>query len=85
MIIFISKHYAEKLWTKHEFKNAQSKAFEENREYILPVRFDDTELPGLLPTVGYLDCKKLTPDELAEKVYHKLSQSMSPEKIKKIN
>jgi hypothetical protein len=23
-------------------------------EYILPVRFDDTEIPGLPPTVGYL-------------------------------
>jgi hypothetical protein len=34
-IIFISQHYARKIWTKHELKSAQTKAFKENKEYIL--------------------------------------------------
>ena len=73
-VVFISKYYAKKLWTKHEFKSAQAKAFKENREYILPVRFDDTELPGLNETVGYLDASTLTPDELAALILKKLEK-----------
>src|SRR4030042_5862224 len=60
-IIFISSDYAKKLWTNHELRSAQARAFEENREYILPARFDDTELPGVLPTIGYVDLVKKKP------------------------
>ncbi len=38
-VLFVSTNYAHKLWTNHERKNAQARAFLENREYILPVRF----------------------------------------------
>jgi hypothetical protein len=55
-IIFISKDYAEKAWTNHELKAAQARAFmEKGAEYILPVRFDNTEVAGILPTTGFLD------------------------------
>jgi hypothetical protein len=71
-VMFISKHYAQKLWTNHERKSAQARAFAESREYILPARFDDTEVPGLLPTVGFVDLRKLTPSELADLIVKKL-------------
>jgi len=71
-VIFISKDYAKKLWTKHELKNAQARAFEENSEYILPARFDDTELPGLPDTVGYVDCSKMEAENLAKLIYEKV-------------
>lgn len=64
-IIFISENYAKKLWTLHELKSAQTKAFRENKEYILPVRFDNTEIPGMNSTIGYLDCNKISPVDLA--------------------
>ena len=35
-IMFISEDYRRKLWTNHERRNAQARAFSENREYILP-------------------------------------------------
>jgi hypothetical protein len=44
-IMFVSSYYAQKLWTNHERKNAQARAFQENKVYILPARFDDTEIP----------------------------------------
>ncbi len=47
-VIFSSKAYAEKLWTKHELRQAQARAFTENREYILPIRIDDTDIPGFV-------------------------------------
>src|SRR3712207_5793444 len=40
-VMFISEHYSEKLWTNHERRSAQARAFSENREYILPARFDN--------------------------------------------
>jgi hypothetical protein len=53
-VMFLSRHYADKMWTNHERKAAQERAFQDNRTYILPIRIDDTEIPGILSTVGYL-------------------------------
>src|SRR3990172_2182383 len=44
-VIFISAHYAAKVWTSHERRSAQARALVERQEYVLPVRFDDTDLP----------------------------------------
>ena len=57
-VIFVSEAYAKKAWTNHELKSAQSRAFlQKNEAYILPVRLDDTEIPGIRPTMGYLDLR----------------------------
>ena len=74
-VMFISSHYAKKLWPRHERKNAQARAFRENREYILPARFDDSEVLGLLETVGYLDLRNLSPAHLSEAICEKLVRS----------
>jgi hypothetical protein len=57
-IVFASQHYADKLWTKHELRQAQARAFKENAEYILPLRLDDTEIPGINPTIAYIDLRQ---------------------------
>ncbi len=55
-ILFASREYAEKVWTNHERQHAQARALlEKGGDYILPVRFDTTEIPGLPHTIGYLD------------------------------
>lgn len=71
-IIIISSHYAKKLWTTHERKNAQERAFRDNEDYILPVRLDDTALPGIRDTVGYIDLRKTSIKELINLVLKKL-------------
>jgi hypothetical protein len=71
-VLFVSTHYASKLWTIHERRSAQARAFSENREYILPARFDNTEIPGLLATVGYVDLRNLTPRKFAALITEKL-------------
>jgi hypothetical protein len=71
-VLFISKHYAKKVWTNHERQSAQARALEENREYVLPVRFDDTEIPGLRSTIGYIDAQHTPPDNLTELILQKL-------------
>ena len=72
-VMFLSKHYEQRLWTNHERQLAQARAFKENREYILPVRLDDTEIPGIPPTIGYLDLRLMTIKEVYEVLDKKLS------------
>ncbi|MGB3441821.1 MAG: TIR domain-containing protein [Actinophytocola sp.] len=55
--MFVSQAYAEKMWTKVERQSAMARAIRQRAAYILPIRMDDTELPGLLHTVGYLDAR----------------------------
>lgn len=76
-VMFISRRYAEKRWTNFEREAAQARAFAESREYILPARFDDTEIPGMLPTTGYISVSERSPSELAALILHKL-ESASP-------
>lgn len=73
VVMFVSGHYARKDWTRLERRSAFARALRERREYILPVRFDDTVLPGLLPTISYLDGRMLSPEELAVRIKRKLS------------
>ena len=72
-VIFISKHYKKKVWTNHERESAQARALSENREYILPARFDDTELPGLRATIGFIDLINKSPRDCANLIAEKLN------------
>lgn len=71
-LLFTSKSYASKVWTNHERQSAQARALLENSEYILPVRFDDTEIPGLNSTIAYVNATNTTPEELADMVWDKI-------------
>ncbi len=71
-VMFLSYHYSHKLWTNHERKAAQARAFRESSDYILPVRFDDTEIPGISDTIGYLDLRKIT----IERVFNLLEEKL---------
>lgn len=74
-IIFASKHYAKKLWPTHERKSAQERALKQNEEYILPARFDDTEIPGIRSTIKYIDLNNYSPEEFVELTVQKLTES----------
>lgn len=72
VVVFVSSAYATKVWPRVEFRSALAHAIEVKGAYILPVRFDDTALPGLLPTVAYLDARRLGPEEIAQSLLEKL-------------
>lgn len=77
VVMFVSTAYAEKVWPNLERQSAQSRAMSEVEPYVLPVRFDDTELPGLLPTIFYQDARTMTPAELASLIEVKVAMSKS--------
>lgn len=74
-VMFISKHYVEKVWTSHERQSAQARALTENAEYILPARFDDSAVPGLPDTVGYLPLDGRKPEDVAALIVAKLREA----------
>jgi hypothetical protein len=74
-VMFISEHYSRKVWTTHERQAAQERALQEKgRDYILPVRIDSTDLPGLSRNIGYVPISVGT-DRLARLVIDKINDS----------
>lgn len=74
-VIFVSRHYLEKPWPRHERRSAQARQLVANEEYLLPARFDDSELPGLPPTIGYVDLRNISPEDLAQMIRRKLGRA----------
>jgi TIR domain len=74
VVMFISKPYVEKAFPTHERQHAQARALMAREEYILPARFDETEVPGLAPTVGYADLRVLSPEKLTELILTKMGR-----------
>lgn len=70
-LMFISKEYDASRWCKLESRTAFERQ-EKNGFYILPVRFDDTVLPGLDSSLLYLDANHITPEILTDKIVEKL-------------
>lgn len=70
-VIFISESYKNKAWTRHELKNAQNRAFSENKEYILPIFLEEVELDGLNDTTGYLNASVFSEREIVDFIIEK--------------
>lgn len=75
-VAFISKYYKEKLWTNHEIASAQARAFSQREEYILPARFDETKIPGIKKTLGYIDLRTYEPEEFAKFIAKKVNPNI---------
>jgi hypothetical protein len=73
-VIFISKEYNDRVWTNHERQSAQARALKEKgKEYILPIKVDDSELVGMPPTIGYVPLSKGI-DKIAEMLIKKIKE-----------
>lgn len=72
-VVFLSKKYTEKPWTKLELRAAQDRVFIDSHDYILPLRLDDTPVPGILETTGYLDLRKSSLEDAASAILIKLA------------
>jgi len=79
-VMFVSAHYAQRMWTRHERRAAFDRALVSDTEYVLPARFDDTELPALHAGTGFIDLRRNTPRELAEMIARKVGVPIAPPK-----
>lgn len=72
VVMFISKAYVSKPWPRHERRAAFDRMIQEHREYVLPLRFDDTPVPGLPDSTIYERAEEHTPAQLAAFIAQKL-------------
>ena len=72
VVVFISAEYAAQDWTRLERRAALGRAVRERGEYVLPARFDDTPLPGLLSDMVTVDLRGRAPEQFAEMIADKL-------------
>ncbi|SEQ42787.1 TIR domain-containing protein [Lentzea xinjiangensis] len=71
---FVSRHYVGERWARLQRRVVQARAVEQQAEFLLPIRIDDTEVPGLVATVGYLDLRVHDTETIAQAVVQKLAQ-----------
>jgi hypothetical protein len=74
-VMLLSEYYAKKAWTNHERKSAQERAFKESEAYILPVKLDDTSIPGIRDTVGYMSLRNKSVDDVVVALLQKLKMT----------
>ena len=72
VVVFVSAEYAGAGWTRLERRAAFSRAVAAAGVYVLPARFDDSELPGLLDDVVSVDLRRCTPQQFADLVAARL-------------
>ena len=75
-VIFVSQHYVAKAYPRYEKRSAIARALESKEPYLLPVRLDDSSLPGLQPTTVYLDSRRTGLDHLIDLIVEKLDGSL---------
>lgn len=71
-IIFISESYKKKAWTQHELASAQSRAFLDDKEYILPIYIDMVAIPGINETTGHIKKDEHTIPQIIDLILEKL-------------
>jgi hypothetical protein len=73
-VMFVSRYNAAKPWTRLERRSVLVRALNQATPYLLPVRLDATELPGLRTTISYLDGVAMGPHRIAMAICEKLGR-----------
>ena len=76
VVMFISKEYIAKAWPNHERGAILSRAVQESEEYVLPVRIDESVVPGLPGAIIYLKADDYSPAEIAAIISEKLGMKL---------
>jgi TIR domain len=72
VVLFVSSAYLQKAWPIHERQSAIAARVERREAMVLPVVFDANRVPGLPPSVGYLEAANLSPTELAARIMRRI-------------
>lgn len=75
-VMFISEDYSKKRWSQFEQKRSLARAFfSKEKEYVLPFKFDDTQIPGLENTIAYLPAALYDEKTLANAIIEKVKDN----------
>jgi len=69
--VILSKSYDERQWTRYERKIIVERGVRQIKDYIIPIIFDGTKIPGILDDVGYFLLESGI-DHIASTIHKKL-------------
>jgi hypothetical protein len=75
--VFVSRHYARRMWTVFERDVLQARSLEDRSDYLIPIRLDGAKLPGILSTIGLVDGRRYTGPEVAKLLATKVAPEPS--------
>lgn len=70
--MFLSANYQRSKWTRLELEAALSRDLESDKEFVLPIRLDDSRISMIPSTRAYLDWRKYPAEQIAEMLKKKL-------------
>ena len=74
-VLLISGHYPLRIWTEDERASARDGALRDAEEYILPLRLDDTDVPGMEEVKGYRDLRQHSIESIVHWLETKLRET----------
>jgi len=77
VVAFVSADYQKRKWCMLEWRQMQAILFNMEDVRLMYFRFDNTQLPGLLPTDGYIEIGKQTPKEIANFILQRVEPHLA--------
>lgn len=77
--VFYDDYEQVDLWGKNLYVHLDE--IYQKKEYILPARLNNTEIPGVSNTIGYIDLQKLKPEEFAMLIAKKVNPDIEVENM----
>ncbi|HKQ09262.1 MAG TPA: TIR domain-containing protein [Blastocatellia bacterium] len=74
IVIFICKEYEQKDWCGLEWRAIRDVIKNRRDKDIMPMRFDDTKIPGLFSIDGYIDLRKRSANETVDLICQRLGE-----------
>ena len=72
IVVFLCQEYEKKEWCGLEFRAIRDLIKKRQDEDIMPMRFDDADVGGILGIDGYIDLRQYTPEQAAEFILQRL-------------
>lgn len=72
IVVFLSAHYERKEWCGLEWRAIRDVIKRRRESTVIPVRFDNTEIPGLFSNSGYIWVGEREPEEVADLILQRL-------------
>jgi hypothetical protein len=74
-VLLVSRAYPLQAWTEKERSSARERALRDADEYILPLRLDDAEVPGMSDTAEFRDLRQHSLESITEILEEKLRKT----------
>src|SRR4029078_498865 len=75
LVVFLSAEYASKEWTGLEWRVVRELIKQKKSNAVMPIRFDETHIPGLFSIDGYVSAAGREPEDIADDLIDRLDSN----------